>query len=207
MANIKISQLTPKGANLASTDLLEISESAGGGTYVTKSITGAEIIAAASGGSANPSVVAASYADGTAVTGTTTNTISQSLLIPANTFTNGMLECFLRMNKTGTAGTTSVRMYSNTSNSLTGAALIASFGSLGTTSVFLQGERKFRINTNLLTGFTTTLATPSDITTGTGVQLSTAFNTSVSNYIIFAIQLNTTTDSANITMARLIKSS
>jgi len=46
MANIKISQLTPKGANLAATDLLEISESAGGGTYVTKSITGAEIIGA-----------------------------------------------------------------------------------------------------------------------------------------------------------------
>lgn len=43
MANIKISQLTPKGANLASTDLLEISEDAGGGTYTTKSITGAEI--------------------------------------------------------------------------------------------------------------------------------------------------------------------
>jgi hypothetical protein len=51
MANIKISELTPKGSNLASTDLLEISEDAGGGTYVTKSITGAEIIAAASGGS------------------------------------------------------------------------------------------------------------------------------------------------------------
>lgn len=47
MANIKISELTPKGANLASTDLLEISESAGGGTYVTKSITGAQIIGAA----------------------------------------------------------------------------------------------------------------------------------------------------------------
>lgn len=46
MANIKISELTPKGANLASTDLLEISESAGGGTYVTKSITGAQIIGA-----------------------------------------------------------------------------------------------------------------------------------------------------------------
>jgi hypothetical protein len=43
MANIKISELTPKGSNLASTDLLEISEDAGGGTYVTKSVTGDEI--------------------------------------------------------------------------------------------------------------------------------------------------------------------
>lgn len=51
MANVKISQLTPKGANLAATDLLEISEFNGSG-YETKSITGQEIIDAASGGGA-----------------------------------------------------------------------------------------------------------------------------------------------------------
>jgi hypothetical protein len=50
MAEKKISQLTAKGANLDATDLLVISEDAGGGTYVTKSITGQEIIDAASGG-------------------------------------------------------------------------------------------------------------------------------------------------------------
>lgn len=49
MANVKISQLTPKGANLEATDLLEISEFNGSG-YETKSITGQEIIDAASGG-------------------------------------------------------------------------------------------------------------------------------------------------------------
>lgn len=46
----KISQMTPKGANLEATDLLEISEDTGSG-YVTKSITGQEIINSASGGS------------------------------------------------------------------------------------------------------------------------------------------------------------
>lgn len=51
MANVKISQLTPKGANLSATDLLEISEFNGSG-YETKSITGQEIIDAASGGGA-----------------------------------------------------------------------------------------------------------------------------------------------------------
>lgn len=48
----KISQMTPKGANLSSTDLIEISELVSG-TYQTKSITGQEIIDAASGGGAN----------------------------------------------------------------------------------------------------------------------------------------------------------
>jgi hypothetical protein len=41
--------MTPKGANLQATDLLEISELSGTG-YITKSITGQEIINAASGG-------------------------------------------------------------------------------------------------------------------------------------------------------------
>jgi hypothetical protein len=45
----KISQMDPKGANLASTDLLEISQLVSG-SYVTKSITGAEIVAGATTG-------------------------------------------------------------------------------------------------------------------------------------------------------------
>jgi len=49
----KISQMPPKGANLQATDLLEISEVSGTG-YITKSITGQEIINAASGGAFVP---------------------------------------------------------------------------------------------------------------------------------------------------------
>lgn len=44
MANKKISQLTAKGAALAATDLVEISEDNGVGGYVTKSVTGANIV-------------------------------------------------------------------------------------------------------------------------------------------------------------------
>jgi len=44
MANKKISELTAKGTAIAATDLLEISESDGAGGYVTKSVTGANII-------------------------------------------------------------------------------------------------------------------------------------------------------------------
>jgi hypothetical protein len=57
MANIKISQLPAKGANLEATDLVEISEFNGSG-YVSKSITGQEIIDAASGGSGVTDVTA-----------------------------------------------------------------------------------------------------------------------------------------------------
>ena len=43
MAEKKFSELTAKGATLADTDLLAISESAGGGTYVSKRVTGANV--------------------------------------------------------------------------------------------------------------------------------------------------------------------
>lgn len=64
MANIKISQLTPKGANLGASDLLEISEFNGSG-YTTKSITGQEIIDAIPAGAAvNPTSTYIPYNDG-----------------------------------------------------------------------------------------------------------------------------------------------
>jgi hypothetical protein len=44
MAEVKISDLTPKGSNLIATDLLVISEDIGGGLYETKSITGDEVL-------------------------------------------------------------------------------------------------------------------------------------------------------------------
>lgn len=47
MAEKKISQLTAKSANLASTDLIPIAESDGLGGYVTKHITGAEVVGGA----------------------------------------------------------------------------------------------------------------------------------------------------------------
>ena len=48
MAKAKISQLDPKGADLSSTDLFEVSVQTGSG-YDTFSITGQEIINAVSG--------------------------------------------------------------------------------------------------------------------------------------------------------------
>ena len=44
MADKKISQLTAKGSALAATDLIEIAEDNGAGGYVTKSVTGANVV-------------------------------------------------------------------------------------------------------------------------------------------------------------------
>ena len=70
----RISELTPKGANLDNTDLFEVSVSDGLGGYDTFYMTGAEIIASASGGSTN-----IYNTDGT-LTGTRTMTMAGNRL-------------------------------------------------------------------------------------------------------------------------------
>lgn len=70
MAEKKISQLTAKGAALATTDLLVVSESAGGGSYVTKSVTGANIKTLAQSGLPTEIQVAASDESTALTTGT-----------------------------------------------------------------------------------------------------------------------------------------
>lgn len=81
--NIKISQLPAKGANLEATDLLEVSEFNGTG-YVTKSITGQEIIDAVSSGGVTDVTATAPVLS----TGGTTPDISMS---PADTGHDGYL--------------------------------------------------------------------------------------------------------------------
>lgn len=202
MANKKISELTPKGSALSATDLLEVSVDAGGGTYTTASITGQEIKDFA-GGSGNPSVISASYSNGTAVTGTLVDTLSQSILIPANTFTtNGVIEVLSRVFKTGVLGNQSFRIYKNTSNTLTGATLIGTITS-GVAALMQQGVRSYRINSNVLSGINPSSAFSSDY--GNSTQFTTTFNTSVDNYILFSIQLANIADSSVVEMARITK--
>ena len=60
------------------------------------------------------------------VTGSTANTILQSIYIPANTFTAGdLIEVSYRAKKVGANGTCALRLYSNTSLSLSGPVTIS----------------------------------------------------------------------------------
>jgi hypothetical protein len=226
MSNVKISQLNNASTPLAGTEVVPIVQSGS-----TKKVTVSNIVAGKqdtltltttgtngaatlvgstlnipqySGGSANPSVIALSVTNGTAVTGTTNDTLSRSLLIPANTFTgNGMLEILARSFKTGSAGNQSLRAYTNTSASLTGATLIATFLA-ASSQVLPQGIRTFRINSNTLTGTFASTSGNSDYVAANG-KSSTTFNTTVDNYIIFSIQLTNAADSSVVEMARATK--
>ena len=129
MANKKISQLTAKGARLAATDLVEISESDGAGGYVTKSVTGANI----TGGQITAAV---SSTVGTTITGAT-NAISDSFLLPANTFSsNCVFELqWMPSRIAGTGTAVQGLVYINSTNSLTGATLFATGANMTATGI------------------------------------------------------------------------
>lgn len=195
MAEVKISQLT-SGTTLDGTELVPIVQ--GGATVKMTTQDIADL-----GGGVNPSVIVLNASNGTAVTGTTADTLSQSILIPANTFTsNGMLEVLGRIFKTGTAGGQSFRIYKNTSASLTGATLIATITS-GVAALMHQGIRTYRINSNVMSGINTSSALSSDY--GSSTQFTTTFDTSVDNYILFSIQLANAADSSVVEMSRTTK--
>ena len=155
----------------------------------------------------NPQVIDLKVTNGTVVTGTTTNTISQTILIPANTFTTagGMLEFMARYQKTGSSGNQSCNVYLNTTPVINvSASLVAAFALLNTNN-FIQGIRTARINSNTLTVFTIFSAATNDYSVVNNVQQSVAFNPLIDNYLLFSIQLSNAADSSVVQMARATK--
>ena len=235
--------------DLQPTDLLDCT-SIIGGVEVNNTITGAQIIAAASGGGAvwggiTGSLPAqtdlqtalnakqATLVSGTNIktvngnslvgsgnvtigpkllgysgilgTPTTLNTVTicHSLLIPANTFnSNNILQLVFRMyRQSGNLGQMYGRIYSNTTNTLTGATLISNIYTMnGGGSAYLgYCERNYSYDgTSLRTMVGTT---QSEYTVG-AIQ-TTTFNRTSNQYILFTMQCQNTADVANVDLFKV----
>jgi hypothetical protein len=173
----------------------------------TEPVTMADIAdTVASSVSSNPQVIDLKVTDGTVVTGTTVGTISQSLLIPANTFTSagGMLEFIARFQKTGTAGNQSTAVLLNTSVSFSGATTIASF-TISSSNTYVQAIRTARVASNTLTIYPSGVAGVTDYVGTPQPQTSVAFDPTVDNYLLFVIYLINGADSSVVEMARATK--
>jgi hypothetical protein len=182
MANKKISQLTAKGARLAATDLVEISEDAGGGNYVTKSVTGANI----TGGQI---IAAVSNTLGTTITGATI-AMSDSVLIPAGTFSsNCQIDLsWIPSRLTGASGTMQGLIYINSTASLTGATLMGTSANMTTASQVTNNRctRWIAVRSNVATLPLTSALASSDFSPLNPTE-NLPFNNSSNIYIIFAI--------------------
>ena len=235
--------------DLQPTDLLDCT-SIIGGVEVNNTITGAQIIAAASGGGATWGGITgtlssqtdlqtalnakqATLVSGTNIktvngnslvgsgnvtigpkllgysgilgTPTTLNTVTicHSLLIPANTFnSNNILQLVFRMyRQSGNLGQMYGRIYSNTTNTLTGATLISNIYTMnGGGSAYLgYCERNYSYDgTSLRTMVGTT---QSEYTVG-AIQ-TTTFNRTSNQYILFTMQCQNTADVANVDLFKV----
>ena len=206
MANKKISQLTAKGTPIAATDLVEISESDGVGGYVSKSVSGLQptLVSGTSIKTINGSSVlgsgdlvvvggqkvpAVSNTIGTTITGLT-NAISDSFLLPANTFSsNCQFELQWYPSRIiGSSGTTQGLVYINSTNSLTGATLLATSANMTTASVVTNNRctRWIAVRSNVATLVLTSGLASSDFSPLTPTE-NLPFDNSSNIYLIFAI--------------------
>ena len=173
MADIKISQLTAKGAAIAATDLLEIAESNGAGGYVAKSVTGANIL---------------SSKQDTLVSGTNIKTIEgQSILGVGNIeITNadvglGNVDNTSDLNKPISTATQAA--LNAKQNTITNSDSITQ----GTTNLFLTTAERTKLtntsgtNTGDQTNITGNAATVTTNANLTGVVTSTGNTTAIAN--------------------------
>lgn len=139
--------------------------------------------------------------DSSPVTGTVSNSILKPYLIPANTLAVGDTIDFKAVcSKTGTNANSNFRLYTNTSNSLTGASTLA-LVSPSATNLYFSLDRTYTLKSgNTLESFPIGSASATDeVSVATAIS-NTSFNPAVDNYFIVAIQPNSASDSFKQTL-------
>jgi hypothetical protein len=188
--------------NLQPTDLIECT-SIIGGVEINTAITGTQIIAGASGGSSPYTTIGNSV--GLVIgTGNVVNTISASVLIPANTLVAGdVLQIRGQVRKLLGSGTTNTKIYINTINSLTGAIQIGQAGNMTGSGQMQRVFRDFYVNSASLLCYLPTNPLSSDITTGAVSTI--VYAPSANAYIIFALQNLTISEQCQVMRLNLMK--
>jgi hypothetical protein len=135
-----------------------------------------------------------------AVTGTLTETILKSYLITANTFasSDNLSIPNFGISKVGVANTVSIKIYMNTSNSLSGATQIAVFN-LASANTYAKITRSFLLDSGTIKGLGFATSSITDITTANNGLASASFNPAINNYIITTVTLANTADSVTQT--------
>lgn len=144
-----------------------------------------------------PKIIKADVTDSPASSGTTEQ-ILKSYLIPANTLSAGVLTTTFQADRVGGNATANFFVYTNSTNSLTGATLVARVSN--TQGQLFQGfQRDFVIKTNnTLYAYGANSGAVSSYVSGTAASSTTAFNPTIDNYILFTILPTNAGDSFTI---------
>lgn len=145
--------------------------------------------------------IAESTTDGTASSGTS-NTVTMTLPIPANTFgANQMVDVIGLVRATGTAGTRAVRLYINTSPDLSGTPiLIGAYTGVSSTALEITCQRFLRIKVANGTGAGTEVmntgnAVASNYSFVTSAVTTCAIDWTTLQYLVMTVQATNGTDS------------
>ena len=186
--------------DLQPTDLLDCT-SIIGGVEVNNTITGAQIIAAASGGSSPYTTVGNSA--GILVNNSTTNTISASILIPGSTLIpTKVLQLRAQVRKIGGSGTVNVRFYINTINSLVGATQIAQGLNMTGSGLMQRVGRDIYITNNSIQCYSPFNGLATDL--ASGPMTNVTYTLANAYYLIAAIQCSTLLEDGTITRLNLM---
>lgn len=139
-------------------------------------------------------------------TGTTSNTLITSYLIPANTFSSGdWFQQFLFEEKVGTVGTNAIRTYINTSADLIGATQITALTNTAPTlSWRMIRWNSIKSSTETLITAPISSVTTRDVATNSPYTVSN-IDWTVDQYFIIAFQLSNAADTAYLKGMYLIK--
>lgn len=132
-------------------------------------------------------------------TGTTTETKIHSILIPAGTFAaNDIWELYIKLGFTDNANNKTIKLYTNTSDSLAGATQIANYIATNNRP-YSQFERRLTFKNSVSSQeiLSTTVNGVTDEGAIAG-RAALSIDFSVDQYLIFAITLATATDTATL---------
>lgn len=142
-------------------------------------------------------IIFSSATSGAYHTGTTARTAIRSVLIPANTFTVGdFIHVYNSIVKTTTAADYSARIFINTTNTHSGATLLATYASVSTGATTLAFDRLLAVKSSTITEV---LAAGSTFLSFTGIGINVNnnpnINWTVDQYLIITVDLLNSSDS------------
>jgi hypothetical protein len=140
---------------------------------------------------------------GVLVNGTTSNTISASILIPGSTLVaTKVLQLRAQVRKISGTGTSNIRFYFNTTNSLVGATQIGQAQNMTGAGQMQRVARDFYIDTTSLLCYLPTNPIATDLSSG--AVSSILYTLANPYYLIAAVQNSTLTELAIVTRLNLM---
>jgi hypothetical protein len=140
---------------------------------------------------------------GILVNNSTANTISASILIPANTLVaTKVLQLRAQVRKIGGTGTANIRFYINTTNSLVGATQIAQAQNMIGSGLMQRVDRDFYITNSTLQCYLPTNPIATDVSSGAMTNIT--YTLATPYYLIAAVQNSTIAESTTVTRLNLM---